>query len=117
MIYTTYFAKIPKLPEDACVIAISVSVPKFYSGLRYRKLAPSWDIVQKFKNDGDWSSYEISYNSYLTTLSPTEVENDLYELSGGDDIYLVCYEKQPPCHRFLVGKWFNDNDIECEEFE
>lgn len=115
--YTTYFAKLRNLPYDVVPIAISRSVPDFYTGLRYTGLAPSWDLLNRYKRDGDWDSYTKEYNEFLNTLIPSEIVDDLVRLAGTNKIALVCYEaNDKPCHRHLVAQWLRDNMVDIAEY-
>ena len=49
MIYTSYFAKLNKLPNNIIPISICAKPPHFYKGLQYKKLAPTYDILMKCK--------------------------------------------------------------------
>ena len=115
--YTTYFAKLRSLSVTIVPIAISRSVPDFYKGLRYTDLAPSWDLLNRYKASGDWAAYTEEFNAYLSTLVPSAVVRDLIQLAGTDKIALVCYEgKDKPCHRHLVAKWLRDNMFDIVEY-
>ena len=51
-------------------------------------------------------------------MNPVDVYNKLEELSCGQDIVLVCYEKSGDfCHRYLVADWLSKNlGIEVKEW-
>ena len=118
MIYTSYFAKLNKLPEDIVPIFICGKAPDFYKGLQYKILAPTYDMFTRWKKDHDNANYIIEYNTkVLSRLEPKRVINDLNNLSGGKDIALICYEKSSDfCHRHLVAEWLNSNGYPCEEY-
>lgn len=125
MLYTSYFAKDAALKESGIVeVSISRSTPNFFNGLSYTRLAPSWEIIKKYKEDGDWESYVERYNrDVLNRLNPQEVYNEIVkmveEATGhvGWDIALLCYERpESNCHRKLVATWFNRNGIQCKEW-
>ena len=113
-IYTTYFWKVRQLPEGVVPISICAKAPDDFTGAQYKKLAPKWDILQKYKHDGDKESYANSYlNTILGKLDHDEVLDDLWRLSQGNDIALVCYEKSGDfCHRHLAGKWLSEDVTE-----
>lgn len=120
MIYTSYFAKLKKLPADLIPISISIYPPKGWSGLQYKKLAPSASILSDWKRDGDCKRYIDRYmNEILSKLDPIRVASDLQSLAGeGKDIVLVCYEKSEDfCHRHLVAEWLGQHGIRCEEYQ
>ena len=133
MIFTSYFAKIKKFPENAIPIAICAKVPDWYTGLRYPKLAPKYDILMKYKDDHNEADYvECFNNTTLKCLNPLWVLADLRILldqDGADNLVpfwddpnshvaLICYEKSSDfCHRHLVAEWFRNYGIECKEWE
>ena len=49
MIYTTYFAKLKKLPDNVIPISICGKAPGWYGGLQYKKLAPKYDFLSNGK--------------------------------------------------------------------
>lgn len=117
-IYTTYFAKTKFLTEDVVPIAICAKLPRGYNGLQYKKLAPKYETLTNYKNDGDWERYDEEYTrTILDQLNPDAVINDLRKLSQGKDIALVCYEKdQKECHRGLVAEWLKQSGYSCSEY-
>ena len=42
MLYTSYFAKLKKLPKHIIPISICGKAPAWYTGLQYKKLAPKY---------------------------------------------------------------------------
>lgn len=123
MIYTTYFAKLKKLPSNVIPISICVNPPKGYKGLQYKKLAPKYSFFSKWKETHDNNYYvKHFYEEVLNKLNPIEVLTEINNLLPKDivkcDIALVCYEKpQDFCHRHLVADWLNKNGYECKEWE
>ena len=64
-------------------------------------------LVDKYGDD------VVFVNSSVSTNRLNEVLKDLSELSGGNDIALVCYEKPGDnCHRHLIADW-----LPCEVIE
>lgn len=118
-IYTSYFAKAYQFPDDKYTcIAISVGVPKAINVKSYKKLAPLWNIVQEYKNNGgDIERYKSRYyNEVLNKLDVCEVYKELKELSGDKGVVLLCYEgikNNDFCHRHLVSQWFRQNGYEA----
>ena len=118
-IYTSYFAKAYQFPDDKYTcIAISVGVPKTINVKSYKKLAPLWDIVQEYKNNGrKIKKYKSRYyNEVLNKLNIDEVYKELEELSNGKDVVLLCYEgikNNDFCHRHLVSQWLRQNGYEA----
>ena len=138
MIFTSYFAKIKKFPENVIPIAICAKVPDWYNGIRYPKLAPKYDILMKYKDDHNAADYtECFNNTALGILDPVLVLADFQMLldimyginllnekepvlHNNPDIHvaLVCYEKPSEfCHRHLVAEWLRSYGVECKEWE
>ena len=49
MIYTSYYAKIKKLPEDVIPVSIAGKAPKGFKGIQYKKLAPKYSFFSVWK--------------------------------------------------------------------
>lgn len=49
MIFTSYFAKLSKLPSDVVLISICGKAPDWYTGLQYKKLAPKYQFFMEWK--------------------------------------------------------------------
>lgn len=124
MIYTSYFAKIKKSPWYYTPVSICAKPPNGYSGLEYKKLAPSYSILMEYKRAPDKEQYIKRFESeILDKLNPHDVVKDLLALTGnlkgldyGPEILLVCYEKPSDfCHRHLVANWLNEYGYQIEE--
>ena len=120
MIYTSYFAKVRKLPENYKYISICLSSPKGYDGYTYTKLAPNWDILKRYKEDGDQDAYIREFNKLLQRLNPDTVIKELYSMvqDPAATIVLLCYEKPSDfCHRHLVAEWLTNNGYPVMEYQ
>lgn len=132
MIYTSYFAKLNKLPPNVVPISICGKAPDWYKGTQYKKLAPKYGFFMEWKKTHDNEYYIEHFNAeVLLHLSPSKVVNELQRLLPVEiqeqttkiwkdpdwHIALICYEKPTDfCHRHLVAKWLADNGIKCEEW-
>jgi len=124
MIYTSYFAKLKSLPNHIIPISICAKAPNWYKGLQYKKLAPTYDILMKYKQDNNKENYiKNFYEQILNKLNASKVVFDLGALADENetfypfDICLVCYEKPSDfCHRHLVSEWLNQHGFKCEEW-
>lgn len=130
MIYTTYFAKLSKLPKEIIPVSICGKAPAFYSGYEYKKFAPKYDFFMKWKETHDNDYYIKCFNEQV--LKPLTIQDvwEIYRMIYPDlpiepnvdamnelDIALVCYEKPGDfCHRHLVSEWINKLGIKSEEY-
>ena len=120
MIYTSYFAKLNKLPKNIIPISICGKAPTWYDGLQYKKLAPKYDFFMKWKETHDNDYYiEHFQTEVLDELNIDKVIDELGYLISYDqskDICLLCYEKPTDfCHRHLVAEWLTINGFPVEE--
>lgn len=126
MIYTSYFAKLKKLPNNIIPVSIYAKSPSWYYGLEYKKLAPSYDVLMQYKSNQSEELYIKRFKEeILNKLSATQTVLDLLKIVGNNDglncapeICLLCYEKPSYfCHRHLVSYWLNENGYSCEEMK
>jgi len=111
-IYTSYFAKLNKLPASIIPISICVKAPDWYSGLQYKVLAPPYSLLKHWKENKDVDYYRsVFYKEVLENIKDTSIIKDLCNLSGGKDVALFCYEKPFDfCHRYLEAAWLSTNE-------
>ena len=118
-IYTSYFARMKKIPDEIVRISICGKAPDWYEGIQYKKVAPKYGFFQEWKKNQDNNFYIEHFNAeVLDMLNAESVYRDLDKLSNGDDCVLLCYEKSGDfCHRHLVANWLSDNlGIEVKEY-
>lgn len=115
--YTSYFGNLKNVPLDYTPIAICAKVPKGYKGLQYKKIAPSYNILMRYKADGDEEAYIRDYKEeILRELNPKQIYRELKNYARTDKIVLLCYEKPEDfCHRHIVAEWFTNAGIETSE--
>ena len=113
---TSYFAKLNDILNTPFMVPVSIcgKAPDWYSGIQYKKLAPSWSIYSDWKfNHHDNEIYTKRFNEeILGKLDPKQVISELLERTDGKQPCLICYEKPMDfCHRHLVADWLNANGI------
>jgi uncharacterized protein YeaO (DUF488 family) len=124
MIYTSYFAYIPKLPANILKISIALFTPKLAQIDGYfTSLNPTEQLLReaKFGAIPVEEAMEKYRDEILGKLSPTEVYENLQKLmedSSKNDLTLLCYEKPSEiCHRRLVAEWLEaGNSILVPEY-
>ena len=57
MIFTSYFGKMRKLPENVFPVAICALSPSWYTGTHYMDLAPTVELLINWKVDRDYDTY------------------------------------------------------------
>lgn len=107
---TGYFAKIKNYVKRGFTpVSVSALSPNWFSGAQYRKVAPSRNLLFRFKKK------EISEDQYvseyirdvLSKLSCEDILKDLRSLVNSERIVLICYEKPFDfCHRHILSYWF-----------
>jgi uncharacterized protein YeaO (DUF488 family) len=124
MIYTSYFAFIPKLPADILKISISLFTPRWTQVDGYfRNLNPTEQLLKeaKFGSISSEKAMEKYRDEILGQLSPVKIYKELIEMlhkSGKQHLALLCYEKPGEiCHRRFVAHWLEEwNNISIPEF-
>lgn len=137
MLYTTYFGYLRHITDTDHIIPISIAAkpPKWWNGLEYRKLAPSYGCLMNYKSDKNTDVYSKRYyEETLKPLDPNDVICELIQLLPRKNqlqidmvscplwenphihIALVCYEiPEDFCHRHIDRAWFNKYGIMCNE--
>ncbi|WP_373262236.1 DUF488 family protein, N3 subclade [Hungatella hathewayi] len=117
MIYTSYYAKIKNLPDNIVPISIAGKAPTGYDGLEYKTLAPKIEFFMEWKKNKDNDYYIKHFKEEITdSLNSHKIVSELYKMTKGKDIALICYEKTGFCHRHLVAKWLRDAGYFAEEW-
>lgn len=116
MNYTTYFANVHNLPEDVVPISIARWSPKSWTGLEYKKLAPSAELLSEYKQNPNQQAYRLRYAKQLGALDPNVVNEELLKTTGGRPYALVCFEgKGKFCHRHVSSDWMRAAGINIIE--
>lgn len=94
MIKESYISRWKALPDDA--IKVRVARPSV--------LSASKELFDDYK-DGriNWKEFEERFRKEMLRNPKAVAElKRLRELSKEKDVYLICYEKDYPCHRFIL---------------
>lgn len=94
MIKESYISMWNKLPLDA--IKIRVARPSI--------LSASLDLFHDYKRGRiNWEEFDVRFRKEILNNPKAIAEmKRLKELSKDKDVYLMCYEKNYPCHRFIL---------------
>lgn len=117
MIYTSYFAKVKKIPEDACVsIALGGN---FWNGTTCYVLTPKSNLLCWWKSLSKEQQNEPKNQAIYEKIYRRDVlrhldVHDMYRQLN--EKILLCFEKSDSfCHRHIVAKWFREAGYDCEE--
>jgi uncharacterized protein YeaO (DUF488 family) len=94
MIKESYISMWNKLPHD--VIKVRVARPSV--------LSASKELLYDYKEGRiSWQEFENRFRKEILSNPKAVAElKRLKELSQEKDVYLICYEKSYPCHRFIL---------------
>ena len=98
----SYIANWKNIPNDGTTYKVRVARPSI--------LSPSKELLEDYKKGLiDWLEYEKRFRKEI--LNNPKAMNELSILktiSNFKDVYLICYEKEYPCHRFILMDIIND---------
>ena len=120
MFYTSYFANMKNIPENIVRVSICGGVPKWYTGLQYKKVAPKYKFFMEWKENKDNDFYVDHFNKeVLACITVDKFIKDINELTANaKDVVFLCYEKPDDfCHRHLVSKWLREKGVDCIEWK
>jgi hypothetical protein len=108
MIFTSNFKVSGHLPQ---AVAISLGVPRGWTGARYTALAPPRPLIKIVDPKTFIPLYLVQV---LDRLDPHKIIKDL----GGDDFIMCCWEEPGVfCHRRVVAAWMQKHTgVLVEEF-
>lgn len=122
MMATSYFGNLKQISKDNIFVPVAICAksPQWYTGLEYKKLAPTYEILKRYMKEKNEEWYTREYHKQiLEKLDPYQVFREISDMMPDDNHIpcLICYEKPGDfCHRHLVAKWFQDARITCVEF-
>lgn len=108
MITEGYFAKVKDYPETDWLICIARKYPWFVKKDKmshFPSLAPSQELLDDYKSGfTDWGLYGAVYRKEIATSE--QARRDIAWIGikdcQGETVRLMCWEKKPPCHRFIL---------------
>ena len=67
-------------------------------------LAPSRDLLENWRRGlTTWPEYVVRFREEILGSAEAVVAlRHVVDLARTRDVYLICWEKEPPCHRFLL---------------
>jgi len=113
-IYTSNYARNSNNPH---AVSISASSPPHFEGKRINLLAPTWDMIKKYKQGKiNEEQYSQLYIDLLKSrnLTPESIYNSIPHRT-----VMLCYEKRGDfCHRRVLAEWIEQAlGVEIPEWE
>ena len=98
MLKEGYIARWKKYPKDE--IKVRVANWPYKRNL----LGPSKELLKDWKEGKiDWLEYERRFRKEILSNSNAVAKlKEIKKLAEKKDVRLICYEKNPPCHRFML---------------
>ena len=83
-----------KYPDDEVKVRVA----------RPSVLSPSKELLSDYKKGLiDWNGYDKIFRAeILANGKAMKKLKEIAKLSQEKDVRLICYEKNPPCHRFIL---------------
>lgn len=120
-LYSTYISNIKNLTDEEQSKVLNIA--RFFRSDKFRKdirLSPSNELLKMYKAGIiDWDEFETEFKIQMSGGLTLIALRELYKrLKSGEDIILVCYEKDYTyCHRRLIGEFMMQYDIEYHELK
>ena len=94
MLKEGYIARWKKYPKDEVKVRVA----------RPSVLAPSKELLKDWKEGKiDWAEYERRFRKEILGNPKALAKlKEIKKLAEEKDVRLLCYEKNPPCHRFIL---------------
>lgn len=120
MITEGYFGNLKNYPDTDKLVCVSRKYPWFIKKERMehiKNLAPSPSLLDDWKNEYiTWEEYETRFRDAVLTHTHSIGELQYLEIiSKEKTVRLMCWEKNPPCHRFILLDIFSEFTNNCEE--
>ena len=107
-----YFGNLKNYPENEVLIVVSRYYPRWLrKGLIFHpELAPSMTLLSEYRSERmSWEEYEKCFREEMKEEKAQESIDGLAWASQYDTFRLLCYEKEPPCHRFILIDMINES--------
>jgi len=124
MLYTTYLARVKRIPEGVKKLFVVRIPPKHFNfeenkDIRHvPELSPTKTLLMHYKESEDWSYYTRRFKKEMETRADMkkaleELETDL---KNGQDVCLICFEKDyKHCHRYLIAEKMMKKGFDWQE--
>lgn len=128
MLYTSYFAKIRKFPDNIIPVSIARFQPKWLNNIIIcDELSPTPKILELYKKNNNINDYIKKYNEDILSkynskdiIHLIENKTGLKNIMNNPNIHiaLCCYEKPTDfCHRHLLADFLEKENIIIQELD
>lgn len=128
MLYTSYFAKIRKFPDNIIPVSIARFQPKWLNNIIIcDELSPTPKILELYKKNNTINEYIKKYNEDILSkynskdiIHLIENKTGLKNIMNNPNIHiaLCCYEKPTDfCHRHLLADFLEKGNIIIQELD
>ena len=99
MLKEGYIGKWKNYPEDEVKVRVA----------RPSVLGPSLELLKDWKEGKiDWEEYTRRFRKEILSNPKALAKlREIKKLAKEKDVRLICYEKNPPCHRFVLMDLIN----------
>lgn len=137
MIYTSYFAKLKKMPASFHPVGITLYPPKWYDGPNYRGLAPTKSTLFSYKSNDEHDEKRYTESFLKETIGNKDPKQEIEKVvsllsteaqeriregdtpiweNPNEHLVLMCFEKTGDfCHRNIVANWMREHGIPVRE--
>lgn len=104
MLKESYLANMKNLPKDAIKLIVTRS--------KNHPLSPSKELLFDYKiGEITWAQYEERFRKEMDTDEARFYMAEIKLLAKDQDVYLICFEKRFPCHRFILLDMINKMEV------
>ena len=95
MLKESYLANMKNLPKGAVKIVVTRSAGHM--------LSPSKTLLWDYKKGKiKWDDYVKTFYREMDNPACVAIMREIKKIAKTRDVFLLCYEKEYPCHRFLL---------------
>ena len=107
MLLEGYIALWNRYPKDELKVRVA----------RPSHLSPSKELLHDWKEGLiTWEEYENRFRKEILSTPEAMMKLKTIRIAARhSDVRLICYEKNPPCHRFILIDMIKEMDVDARE--